>query len=357
MESRRDVVHARGGRKAMAGVGAATALATLVAGAAAGVPAASASRAHKSSHLSVSMSVADESAFISLPVVLAQRLGYYAKEGLNVSMSSAKGGAEAADALVSGSADTAVVAFDTLLSLDSKKVGYASFATLCRYYTGILVAAPGDKSITSVKSLAHTTIGITSPGSSSERFVDYLLARHGVNPKSVSFVSVGVGSTALAALTHHEVSAAFLLQPDLTILEAKTSGHVKVLTNTQTAAGDVAAFGNRYYPSTVLAAKATWLESHAAAARRLDAAISRTMTWIRHHSAAQIADKMPASYYSGQKATYVKALATIKASYSSNGKMPRSAAATVNRVLVKFLPGYSGSHVALRKTFTNAYFK
>lgn len=356
--SRRDrTVTGWGRRRVLAGAGAATALVTLAGAAVMTAPVASASRAHGSSPASVSMSVADESAFISLPVVLAQQLGYYQKEGVDVSLSSAQGGAQAADALVSGSADTAVVAFDTLLSLDSKKVGYASFATLTRYYTGILVAAPGDKAITSVKSLAHTTIGITSPGSSSERFVDYLLTRNGVNPKTVSFVSVGVGETAIAALTHHEVSAAFILQPDLTILEAELHGKVKVLTNTQTAAGDVAAFGAPYYPSTVLAAKSSWLASHASVAHKIDLALGDTMRWIAGHSAAQITAKMPASYYAGDKGTYVQALATIKASFSPSGQMPASAAVAVDRVLVKFLPGFASAHVDLAETYTNAYFK
>ena len=338
-----------------AGASAAVAMVTAFAGV--GAPVASAARSRASSPIPVSMSVADESAFISLPVVLAQQLGYYKKEGLNVTLSSANGGAQAADALVSGSTDTAVVAFDTLLSLDTKKAGYESFVTLMRYYTGILVAAPGDTSITSVKSLAHTTVGITSPGSSSERYVDYLLTRAGVNPSTVSFVSIGVGSTALAALLHHEVSAAFILQPDLTILEAEEHGKVRVLSNTQTEAGDVPAFGEPYYPSTVLAAKATWLTSHPVAAHDMDIALAETLKWIRTHSAAQITAKMPASYYAGDKSVYVASLATIRGSFSTNGQMPASAASAVYRVLVKFLPGFAKANVPLGKTYTNAYFK
>lgn len=343
-------------RWGLAGAGAWATAAVVAACASGGAPTGPTNESSAASTIQVSMTVADESAFISLPVVLAQQLGYYQKEGLDVSMFSAKGGAQAADALVSGSADTAVVAFDTLLSLDAKKLGYESFATLTRYYTGILVAAPGDKAITSVKSLAHTTIGITSPGSSSERYIDYLLTRQGVNPSTVSFVSIGVGSTALAALAHHEVSAAFLLQPDLTILEAQEHGDVRVLSNTQTAAGDVAAFGSPYYPSTVLAAKSTWLTSHASVAHRLDLALAETMKWIGSHSSAQITAKMPASYYADDKSTYIAALATIKASFSPNGQMPASAAETVNRALVKYLPGYASAHLALSKTYTNAYF-
>lgn len=309
-----------------------------------------------SSGTSVTMAVADQSAFISLPVALAQQLGYYAKEGLSVKLQSVTGGAQAANALVSGGVDTSVVAFDTLLQLNAKNPGFQSFATLTRYYTGLLVAAPGNTKINSVAALAHTTVGVTSPGSSSERFVQYLLSRHGVAPSSVSFVGVGAGETAIAALEHGKVSTAFLLQPALTLLQKQNPGkRITVLADTQNAAGDKAVFNSANYPATVLAAKRSWLSANSATARKVSKAIMLALQWIQQHSAEQIAGKVPTSFYGGDKATYTRALAGLKDSFSPDATMPVDGANAVDRVLRQFQPGYSSRGEAVSKSYTNSY--
>lgn len=320
------------------------------------VVAACSSSAGGSKDAALSIAVADESAFISLPLPLAQSLGFYKKNGLNVSLDSVQGGAQAAQAMVGGSADIAEIAMDTSIQLDSQKPDYVAFGALTRYYTGMLVAAPGNTSITSVKNLAGQTIGVTAPGSSSQRFVQYLMTKDGVNDSTARFVGIGAGATSIAALEHHKVAVAFLLEPAYTLLQKQNPGKpIPVLADTRTAAGDTQVFGAPDFPSTVLTAKTSWLDSHASTARKLMKAIAQTLQWISTHTAAQVAAKMPTSFYGGDESSYVKALTGLMTSFSPTGEVPADGVQSVYRVLTQFVPSVKQSGITATSTYTNKY--
>lgn len=83
-----------------------------------------------------------------------------------------------------------------------------------------------------------------------------------------------------------------------------------------------------------------------------------TMQFIKTHTALQIAQKMPADYYSAIGIdAYAKALDDEKSMYNPSGRMVPGAPANILQVLTRG-NGYSSSTVAavnLSNTYTNAY--
>lgn len=90
--------------------------------------------------------------------------------------------------------------------------------------------------------------------------------------------------------------------------------------------------------------------------QKLVNAYVETLKWIQGHSAAQIADQMPAAYYAGiGKASYVSALAAEKGIYNPTGIMPPNGPPTNLRVLSTFNPAVKGKKIVLSQTYTDEF--
>jgi NitT/TauT family transport system substrate-binding protein len=85
-------------------------------------------------------------------------------------------------------------------------------------------------------------------------------------------------------------------------------------------------------------------------------ALVATMHWINTHSAADIANAMPAAYVSNgitTKAAYIAELAQDKGQFLPDGMMPASGPATV-LTIEKFVGNVTGP-INLASTYTNQY--
>ena len=65
----------------------------------------------------------------------------------------------------------------------------------------------------SVKDLAGKKVGVSAPGSSTDFFLKYLLAKNGVDPDAVAVIGIGLDATAVAAMEQGTVDAAVMLDP------------------------------------------------------------------------------------------------------------------------------------------------
>ncbi len=85
-------------------------------------------------------------------------------------------------------------------------------------------------------------------------------------------------------------------------------------------------------------------------------ALVATMHWISTHSAADIANAMPAGFVSNgltTKADYIAALAQDKGQFLPDGMMPATGPATV--LAIDKLAGNVTGPVNLASTYTNQY--
>ena len=76
---------------------------------------------------------------------------------------------------------------------------------------------------------------------------------------------------------------------------------------------------------------------------------------MHSHSAAEIADKMPADYYAGDKASYVSDLQSQLEIFGNDCKMPSGGPETVQKIQQQFVSSYKGKSANLGETYTNEF--
>jgi len=87
-----------------------------------------------------------------------------------------------------------------------------------------------------------------------------------------------------------------------------------------------------YWPTAAVLARTDWVKAHPKETQAVVNAMVATMRWINTHSAAQIADHLPADFVSNQLSTkdeYVKALTMDKGQFLPDGLMPQDGPQTV----------------------------
>jgi NitT/TauT family transport system substrate-binding protein len=223
-----------------------------------------------------------------------------------------------------------------------------------------LGVAPGEVEIVStahpeIRAIADfkgKSIGVTGLGSSTDFLTEYLLVTAGLRLGDITPVPVGAGDSLIAALRHDQIQAAMTTEPTVSRLLA--SGEGRVLIDMRTRAGAQAALGGTY-AAACLYMQTSWVEAHRSTVQKLANAFVRTMHFIAQHSADEIAAHMPADYYVGDRAMYVKALAQGKSMFTVDGRMPPDGPATVLAVMSRIKSGVRDKTIDLAKTFTTEF--
>jgi sulfonate transport system substrate-binding protein len=274
------------------------------------------------------------------PSHFAQWLGYFRDEGVDVEISQIAGASKVLEAVVGGSADVGGGVYEQAIQMVAEGRDVECFVSLLRSPNFALVGRA--KSIADLKG---KIVGVSSPGSPSQAYLNLLLTNAGVPIDSVSVSSVGMGATAAAAVEHGQVDAAILFGSAITALQARKPD-VVILADTRTPEGLRAVFGVEDYPASCLLAREEWLEKNPEAARKIARATLRSLRWIREHTAEEILAAMPAEFRVGDQAAEIAAIKMAKPMYSIDGKISRESAEAVKRVL-----GGKYSGVDLSKTY------
>lgn len=302
----------------------------------------------------VTIAIGGAACLCYLPTVLAKQLGEYDKAGVNVELVDFKGGSQSLTAVIGGSADVVSGYFDHCVNLAAKNQALQAFVVYDRYPGLALVVSPKETAnIKSVKDLAGKAVGVSAPGSSTDFFLKYLLAKNGVDPNSVGVVGVGLGATAVAAMEQGKVQAAVLLDPAVTVLQNRNKD-LKILSDTRTQHDTLEVFGGEY-PGGALYTKASWVEAHPKETQALATAIVNTLKWIHSHTPEEIMAKMPPELVGADKAGYLAALKNTIPMYSETGMMDPKGAQAVLTVFSQSSAEVKNAKIDLSKTYTNKF--
>jgi NitT/TauT family transport system substrate-binding protein len=282
----------------------------------------------------VSVAVGGAGCLCYLPTVLAKQLGEYEKAGLEVELINFKGGSQALQAVIGGSADVVSGYYDHCVNLAAKGQNLQSFVVYDRYPGMVLAVSPENKDIKSIKDLAGKAVGVSAPGSSTDFFLKYLLAKNGLDPASASIVGIGLDATAVAAMEHGKVEAAVMLDPAVTLLQNKFKDF-KILADTRSGKDTLDVFGGEY-PGGSLYTRADWIAKNEATVQKLTNA-------------------MPEDLVGPDKALYLAALKNTMPMYSQTGLMDPKGAQAVLAVFSQSVPEIAKANIDLSKTYTNAF--
>ena len=285
--------------------------------------------------------------------MLAKQLGEYDKAGVEVELIDFKGGSQALQAVIGGSADVVSGYYDHCVNLAAKGQHLQSFVVYDRYPGMVLAVSPEAKDIKSIKDLAGKAVGVSAPGSSTDFFLKYLLAKNGMDPTSASVVGIGLAATAVAAMEHGKVQAAVMLDPAVTLMQNKFKD-LRILSRYAHAKDTLDVFGGEY-PGGSLYTRADWIAKNEATAQKLTNAIVATLKWIHSHTPEEIMAKMPAELVGPDKALYLAALKNTIPMYSQTGMMDPKGAQAVLAVFSQSVPEIAKANIDLSKTYTNKF--
>jgi len=301
----------------------------------------------------VTIAIGGEGCLCYLPTVLAEQLGEYKKAGVEVERVDFKGGSQALTAVIGGSADVVSGYYDHCVNLAAKNQQLTAFVVYDRYPGLVLGVSPKHANeINSVKDLAGKKVGVSAPGSSTDFFLKYLLAKNGVSPDSVAVIGIGLVASAVAAMEQGTVDAAVMLDPTPTLLQSKFP--LKILSDTRTQADTLSTFGGEY-PGGALYARGDWIAKHGKETQALTDAILATLKWIHSHTPAEIMAKMPEELVGADKALYLAALKNTIPMYSTTGRMDPKGAEAVLGVFSQSSPEVAKAKIDLSKTYTNKF--
>jgi NitT/TauT family transport system substrate-binding protein len=302
----------------------------------------------------VSIAVGGKAGFYYLPLTIAERLGYFKDEGLDVEISDFAGGSKALQAVVGGSADVVSGAWENTIDQQPKGLNMQGFALMGRY-PAISMGIVKSKAAAykSPKDLKGMKIGVSAPGSSTNRLVLHMLAKDGLKGSDVSIIGVGTASGAIAALESGNIDAISNVDPVITMLESK--GEIVLIADTRTAKGTAAVFGSPDMPAAALYAPIDFVKKNPNTVQALTNAMVRALLWLDKATPDQVVATVPPEYLLGDKAGYLASYNKVKDAFSPDGRFNKEGAENTLKVLAAFNPAVKPGEINLVQTYDNQY--
>ena len=304
----------------------------------------------------VHIAVGGKASFYYLPLTIAEQLGYFKDEGLQIKISDFAGGAVSLRAVVGGSADVVSGAYEHTISLQSKKQYFQAFVSqgsLPQMAFGVSTAKSG--SVRSYKDLKGLKVGVSAPGSSTLNLVMQLLLLGGLDPnKDVSVVGVGLGAQAYTAIKSGQIDAISNTDPVMTKLEQDNA--IKIIADTRTKKGTLEVWGAPL-PAGCLHAPAEFVKKNPNTVQAMTNAMVRASKWIQKASATDVAKVVPEAYLLGDRALYLFSFDKVKEAYSPDGTFPADGTKATAKALAAFDPTINLAEINLAQTYTNEFAK
>ena len=290
---------------------------------------------------------------IYLPNMLTQQLGYFKEQNLDVTLVDEQSGVGTETMVLAGAVDAGSGSYNHTLELQAQGKFMETVVQL--------QVAPGEAEMVDAKKagtiktaadLKGKTLGVTELGSGTHTLTLALLGKAGIAGDQANFVGVGAGDTFIAAMQNGKIDAGMTTEP--TISRLIKSGVGVPLVDLRTPASTRAALGGDY-PFISVWMTTDYVNAHKPIVQRMVNAYVKTLKWMNSHTAAEIADKMPADYYAGDKALYVTALDAQKSTFTADGKMPSTGPQTVADIETKYVASMKGKTFDISKSYTNAF--
>src|SRR3989344_1525291 len=292
----------------------------------------------------VTIAVGGQGVLYHLPLALADQLGYFKAEGLDVTVRDFSAGALALQAVQEGGADVCAGAFEHTIRQQVRGQSYRSLVVMGR--APQLALGVSQRSLPAYKDLADLQgrrIGVSSVGSSTHLAASVVLARAGMGPRDVAFVGVGSGMAAMNALRSGQVHALCHADPIMTLLEQKADTRI---------AGDMRSLkAAQEMFRGALAASCLYAPQPQA----LPNGIVHALKGLQPAAPADLVKAVPPGYLMGDRGLYLAAFSRVRETYSTHGMMPDDGAATALRVLSRVHPELADFKVELARTYTNDF--
>lgn len=297
----------------------------------------------------VTLAVDDRASLLHLPLVLADQLGYFRAEGVQVLLADIAAPTPPWQALASG-ADVVAGSFEHVLQQQARGYGLRAFVLQTRAPQAVLGVSPkAMPHFRDVKDLKGRRIGVTVLGGPSHRLALQALSRADVPVNGTEFVELGPGWGALNAYRSAQIDALCHADPLMSTLEQH--GEIRVIADTRSYNETVALFGGPL-PSSCLYASETFVTTHPQTCEAMAHAVVRALKWLQTASLSDIIKVVPERLL-GDRALYLAAFNKARSSYTTDGLMPANGPQTLQLSLARFDETLRAAQLELPRTFSN----
>ena len=301
----------------------------------------------------ITVAAGGKASFYHLPLTIADQLGYFKAEGIDLEISEFEGGTRTLQAVMGGAADVVSGAYEHTIQLQSKSQFFQSFVLQGRA-PGIAMGV-STKTVPHFKSIADLRgkkIAVSAPGSSNNMLANLVLYRAGMKSEDVNFVVVGTPAAAVAAVRLRQVDAICDVDPTMTMLEQK--GDIRLIVDTRTLKGTLEVFGGMM-PAACLYAPQEFLQKNPGTAQAMANAVVHALKWLQTAGAGDIIKAVPESYLLGDRGLYLASFNKVREAFAVDGLMPDEGSNIALKALASVDSGFASGKINLNRTFTNEY--
>lgn len=287
----------------------------------------------------------------NLPVLVAERLGYFRDERLTVTLVDAPGEPTPAQLMADGRADGAVAFYHHtfMTQADDHFVTQAVVVMGGSPQLKLVVASRLRGSVHAVADLKGRKIYTGGRNSGKTTATNWLASRAGFGaagytplaPTTRDAMAVALRDGTADAIVAHEPDAGYYVR----------SGAGFELADLSSIPGTRDTLGSAY-PSTSLYFPVPFIAAHPQVVQHLVNACLRAMAFINSHSAGDIAAILPPKVVK-DRAAFVRLLDEDKKAFATDGRMNGAAARQEWRVMSDLTSKYRG--IQFEQTFTNRF--
>lgn len=227
--------------------------------------------------------------------MVAEGIGAFAENDVDLTVLKTPGGNDASKALMSGEVEFAMLAFDHVLKNRAQGADLVVVSFLNRN-PGLIMIVQNDlkDKVKSVKDLKGHKIGVSSLGGGTHSTVLSLMKQAGMNPTDVEFIAAK--DKLIEMWEKKEITAAMHVDPQITELTGK--GKAWVLYDFRKSKDTFDLYGTGY-PLGTLVTRQEIMDKNPDLVARVVKAIQAGNTFIKTHSPEEITARVPAEYKAG----------------------------------------------------------
>lgn len=215
------------------------------------------------------------------PMYVAIEQGYFAEEGIDLTLETGYGADKTMTAVLSGDADIGFMGSEASIYayLEGADDPVVNFAQLTQRAGNFLVARENITDFEWSDLIGAEVLG-GRKGGMPEMVFEFILKNHGIDPETDLSIdqSIDFGSTA-AAFSGGQGDYSIEFEPGATTLEQEGAGYVVASLGTDSG----------YVPYTAFSAKSSFINSHSDVIQKFVNALQRGMDYVNSHTADEIA--------------------------------------------------------------------
>ena len=304
-------------------------------------------------HLTLALD--DKASLSYLPLLLAEQLGFFAAEGLEVSLVEQPSQSQAMAGLTLGSIDVLCAPYENALLLQHRGFDAVSVVQIAR--TPQWVLGVSHKNVPNFKNLADLRgkrIGMIDAEGSAHRCLSMSLLQAGIQPNEINALYVQSSVHALAAMRSGSIDALFAGDPLMTALEHKDD--VTVVSNFRTLKQTQRVFGG-LLPGNGLIASRAMVEKNSQVFQSLVTAVMRSLKWLRTAGPSDLLRYLVDNPVLPDRLVYLNAVDNLRESFSRDGWLSSEAQQVSMRMLGLLDPSFTSRSAALQSTVRNDFVK